>query len=135
MASYGSQKTGVEETVPLLPVALEIIKKYNDHPYCLAENKLLPVNSNFRYNAYLKELAVICGISKDLTTHTARHTFATTITLENDVPIETIGKMLGHKDLRSTQKYAKITKHKISNKMKSLENKLFNADGLLKATC
>jgi len=121
MASYGSQKTGVEETVPLLPVALEIIKKYNDHPYCLAENKLLPVNSNFRYNAYLKELAVICGISKDLTTHTARHTFATTITLENDV--------------RSTQKYAKITKHKISNKMKSLENKLFNADGLLKATC
>ena len=135
MASYGSQKTGVEETVPLLPVALEIIKKYNDHPYCLAENKLLPVNSNFRYNAYLKELAVICGISKDLTTHTARHTFATTITLENDVPIETIGKMLGHKDLRSTQKYAKITKRKISNKMKSLENKLFNADGLLKATC
>jgi len=135
MASYGSQKTGVEETVPLLPVALEIIKKYNDHPYCLAENKLLPVNSNFRYNAYLKELAVICGISKDLTTHTARHTFATTITLENDVPIETIGKMLGHKDLRSTQKYAKITKQKISNKMKSLENKLFNADGLLKATC
>jgi len=135
MASYGSQKTGVEETVPLLPVALEIIKKYNDHPYCLAENKLLPVNSNFRYNAYLKELAVICGISKDLTTHTARHTFATTITRENDVPIETIGKMLGHKDLRSTQKYAKITKRKISNKMKSLENKLFNADGLLKATC
>jgi len=135
MVSYGSQKTGVEETVPLLPVALEIIKKYNDHPYCLAENKLLPVNSNFRYNAYLKELAVICGISKDLTTHTARHTFATIITLENDVPIETIGKMLGHKDLRSTQKYAKITKRKISNKMKSLENKLFSADGLLKATC
>jgi site-specific recombinase XerD len=128
------QKTGVEETVPLLPIALEIIDKYKNHPYCLAENKLLPVNSNFRYNAYLKELAVICGISKDLTTHTARHTFATTVTLENDVPIETVGKMLGHKDLRSTQKYAKITKRKISNNMKSLEGKLFNANGELQAT-
>jgi len=127
------QKTGVEETVPLLPIALEIIGKYKNHPYCLAENKLLPVNSNFRYNAYLKELAVICGISKDLTTHTARHTFATTVTLENDVPIETVGKMLGHKDLRSTQKYAKITKRKISNNMKSLEGKLFNANGELQA--
>jgi site-specific recombinase XerD len=63
----------------------------------------LPINSNYRYNVYLKELADVCGINKELTTHTARHTFATTVTLENDVPIETVGKMLGHKDLRSTQ--------------------------------
>ncbi|SDS16479.1 Site-specific recombinase XerD [Mucilaginibacter mallensis] len=128
------QKTGVEETVPLLPVALEIIEKYKTHPYCLAENKLLPVNSNFRYNAYLKELATICGIKKNLTTHTARHTFATAVTLENDVPIETVREILGHNDLRSTQKYAKITKRKISNNMKSLEGKLFNADGLLQVS-
>ena len=126
------KKTGVEETVPLLPIALEIIKKYEEHPYCLAENKLLPVNSNYRYNTYLKELADICGINKDLSTHTARHTFATTVTLENDVPIETVGKMLGHKDLRSTQKYAKITKRKISNNMKLLERKLFDVTGELK---
>ncbi len=128
------QKTGVEETVPLLPIALAIIEKYKNHEYCLSENKLLPVNSNFRYNAYLKELAVICGINKDLTTHTARHTFATTVTLENDVPIETVGKMLGHKDLRSTQKYAKITKRKISNNMRALESKIFGEQGLLKVS-
>jgi len=123
------KKTGVEETLPLMPIALEIINKYKHHPYCVAENRLLPVNSNFRYNAYLKEVADICGIKKELTSHTARHTFATTVTLENDVPIETVGKMLGHKDLRSTQKYAKVTKRKTSNNMKALENKLFSADG------
>ncbi len=128
------QKTGVEETVPLLPIALAIIDKYKNHPYCVNENKLLPVNSNVRYNAYIKEVATICGIKKELTTHTARHTFATTVTLENDVPIETVGKMLGHKDLRSTQKYAKITKRKISNNMKVLEDKIFGEQGLLKVS-
>jgi site-specific recombinase XerD len=128
------KKTGVEETVPLLPIALEIIGKYKNHPYCVSENKLLPVNSNVRYNAYIKEVATICGIKKELTTHTARHTFATTVTLENDVPIETVGKMLGHKDLRSTQKYAKITKRKISNNMMALESKIFGEQGLLKVS-
>lgn len=125
------QKTGVEETVPLLPIPLAIIRKYKNHSYCVSENKLLPVNSNVKFNAYLKELATICGINKELTTHTARHTFATTVSLENDVPIETVGKMLGHKDLRSTQKYAKITKRKISNNMKELEQKLFGEGSLL----
>ena len=128
------QKTGVEETVPLLPIALAIIEKYKKHPYCVEENKLLPVNSNVRYNAYIKEVATICGIKKELTTHTARHTFATTVLLENDVPIETVGKLLGHKDLRSTQIYAKITKRKISNNMKVLEAKIFSEKGLLKVS-
>jgi site-specific recombinase XerD len=128
------QKTGVEETVPLLPIALAIIEKYKNHPYCVNENKLLPVNSNVRYNAYIKEVATICGIKKELTTHTARHTFATTVLLENDVPIETVGKLLGHKDLRSTQIYAKITKRKISNNMKVLEGKIFSEKGLLKVS-
>jgi len=125
-------KTGAEECVPLMPIPLAIIEKYRHHPYCIANNKLLPVNSNYRYNVYLKELADICGIHKNLTTHTARHTFATTVTLENDVPIETVGKMLGHKDLRSTQIYAKITKRKISNNMKELERTIFSDEGLLK---
>lgn len=126
-------KTGVEETVPLMPIPLAIIKKYKDHPYCVANNKLLPVNSNYRYNVYLKELADICGIKKELTTHTARHTFATTVTLENDVPLETVGKMLGHKDLRSTQIYARITKRKISNNMKALSDKIFTDKGAFKS--
>lgn len=126
------QKTGSEECVPLMPIPLEIIKRYKKHPYCLESGKLLPVNSNYRYNAYLKELATICGIKKHLTTHTARHTFATTVTLENDVPLETVGKMLGHKDIRSTQIYAKITKRKISNNMQELEKRLFTSVGTLK---
>jgi site-specific recombinase XerD len=125
-------KSGTEETVPLLPIPLEIIAKYKDHPYCVNENKLLPVNSNQRYNSYLKELADICDINKLLTTHTARHTFATTITLENDVPIETVSKMLGHKDIRTTQIYAKMTKRKISNNMLLLKGKLFDTDGSLR---
>ena len=127
------KKTGVEETVPLLPIALAIIEKYKTHPHCVNENKLLPVNSNVRYNAYIKEVANICGIKKELTTHTARHTFATTVLLENDVPIETVGKLLGHKDLRSTQIYAKITKRKVSNNMKALEEKIFNSNGIIRA--
>jgi site-specific recombinase XerD len=130
--SKDRQKTGIMETVPLMPIPLAIIKKYERHPYCVENNRLLPVNSNYRYNAYLKELTDICGIKKHLTTHTARHTFATTVTLENDVPLETVGKMLGHKDLRSTQIYAKITKRKLSNNMKELQGKLFTPTGKLK---
>lgn len=80
----------------------------------------------------MKELADICNINKHLTTHTARHTFATTVTLENDVPIETVSKMLGHKDIKTTQIYAKITKRKISNNMKALSNKLFQNMGPLR---
>lgn len=125
-------KSGTEETVPLLPVALEIIEKYKNHPYCINENKLLPVNCNQRYNSYLKELADICDINKHLTTHTARHTFATTITLENDIPIETVSKMLGHKDIRTTQIYARMTKRKIANNMRVLHDKLFTDSGQLR---
>jgi len=125
-------KSGTEETVPLLPIALEIIERYKDHPYCVNENKLLPVNCNQRFNSYLKELADICDIDKHLTTHTARHTFATTITLENDVPIETVSKMLGYKDIRTTQIYARMTKRKISNNMKMLMGKIFEPNGRIR---
>jgi site-specific recombinase XerD len=118
------QKTDNPEMVPLLPIALEIIDRYKTHPYCIANNKLLPVDSNQRYNGYMKEIADICGIKKHLTTHTARHTFATTITLENDVPLETVSQMLGHKSVRTTQIYAKITQKKISNNMRELKSKL-----------
>ncbi|SEP24351.1 Phage integrase family protein [Mucilaginibacter sp. OK283] len=112
------------ESVPLLPIAKEIIEKYKDHPYCLQNDVLLPISSNQKYNAYLKEVADICGINKNLTTHTARHTFATTVTLANGVPIETVSAMLGHKSIKTTQIYAKIVAQKISTDMSDLKKKL-----------
>lgn len=118
------QKTGTKENVPLLPIALDIIKKYQNHTVCIVENKLLPINSNQRYNAYLKELADICGITKKITTHIARHTFATTVTLSNGVPIETVSRMLGHTKLATTQIYAKVLDHKVSSDMMQLREKL-----------
>jgi integrase len=122
------KKTNTPERIPLLPITLEIIEKYKDHPYCLNNDLLLPVNTNQRFNGYLKEIAIICGIKKHLTTHTARHTFATTVTLEHDVPIETVSQMLGHKSIRTTQIYAKVTQRKVSNNMKELKNRLFGSD-------
>jgi len=97
----------------LLPVSNSIILKYAGHPVTSSSGKLLPVMSNQRMNSYLKELADMCGIKKDLTFHCARHTFATTVTLTNGVPIETVSKMLGHKSLKNTQLYAKIVDKRI----------------------
>lgn len=124
-------KTNTAERVPLLPIPLEIIERYKEHLYCVYHKRLLPVNSNQRYNGYLKEVATVCGIKKHLTTHTARHTFATTVTLENDVPMETVSQMLGHKSIRTTQIYAKITQRKISNNMRKLRDRLFGKGGAL----
>jgi integrase len=115
------KKTDTVENVPLLPIALEIIERYKNHPYCIAKNKLLPLNSNQRYNAYLKEISDICGINKKLTTHTARHTFATTVLLLNDVPMETVMELLGHTDIRTTQIYGKIVQKKVSKDMEKLK--------------
>lgn len=118
------QKTGTRESVPLLPVAMAAVKRYENDPYCVKYNKLLPVVSNQRYNSYLKELATMCGIDKELTSHIARHTFATTVTLSNGVPIETVSKMLGHTKLSTTQIYAKVLDHKVSEDMMALKDKL-----------
>jgi site-specific recombinase XerD len=118
------QKTNTKENVPLLPIALDIIDKYKDDPECIDKDKLLPINSNQRYNSYLKELADICGIKKKVTTHIARHTFATTVTLSNGVPIETVSKMLGHTRLATTQIYARVLEKKVSEDMQQLKAKL-----------
>jgi site-specific recombinase XerD len=99
-------KTKITSRIPLLDTPLRIIKAYENHPDCINGNKVLPVLSNQKYNSYLKELADICGISKKLTSHTARYTFGTTVTLGNGVPIETVSRMLGHKKLATTQHYA-----------------------------
>lgn len=117
-------KTKSLSSIPLLPVAEEIMERYQDHPEVRKGDCILPVLSNQKSNAFLKEIAALCGIKKPLTTHLARHTFATTITLTNGVPIESVSKMLGHKDLRTTQHYAKIVDRKISDDMKELKVKL-----------
>lgn len=117
------KKTGTTSNVPLLPPAQEIIEKYAEHPYCISKGKLLPVKSNQKMNAYLKEIADVCSISKKLTMHIARHTFATTVTLSNGVPIETVSRLLGHTKLATTQIYAQVLEHKVSSDMSILREK------------
>jgi site-specific recombinase XerD len=117
------QKTETASKIPVLPVTQMIIDKYADHPQSVNEDKLLPILSNQKMNAYLKEIAAVCEIEKELTFHIARHTFATTVTLTNGVPIESVSKMLGHKNLRTTQHYAKVLDKKVSEDMKILRDK------------
>ena len=117
------QKTDSDFRIPLLPEAAAILKKYEDDPQCVNMDRAFPVMSNQKMNAYLKEIADICGIKKNLTYHLARHTFATTVTLSNGVPMETVSKMLGHKNLKTTQHYAKIVDTKISEDMDGLRKR------------
>jgi site-specific recombinase XerD len=117
------QKTESASKIPILPVTQMIIDKYENHPQSNNEDKLLPILSNQKMNAYLKEIASVCEIEKELTFHIARHTFATTVTLTNGVPIESVSKMLGHKNLRTTQHYAKVLDRKVSEDMKLLKDK------------
>ena len=118
------KKTDSRTSLPLLPVAKQIIEKYADDPRSNNKGKLLPMLTNQKINAYLKEIADICGITKTLTFHLARHTFATTVTLCNGVPIETVSKMLGHSSIKTTQIYSKVVDSKISEDMQILKNKL-----------
>jgi len=115
------QKTEVNSNIPLLDVPRQILDKYEG---VLPNGKILPVPSNQKINAYLKEIAELCGINKNLTFHLARHTFATTVTLAKGVPIETVSKMLGHTNIKTTQIYARITDSKISHDMAVLAKKL-----------
>lgn len=117
-------KTGKAANIPLLPSVKEIVVKYENDPICGAKGVLLPVLSNQKMNAYLKEIADLCGIEKNLTTHCARHTFATTVTLANNVPIESVSKMLGHSDLRMTQHYARILDQTVAAEMDKLAKKM-----------
>jgi site-specific recombinase XerD len=117
------QKTDTASRIPLLTAALQIMRKYEHHPECADQGRLLPVLSNQKMNSYLKEIADVCGIEKELTFHIARHTFATTVTLANGVSIESVSKMLGHKNIRTTQHYAKILDAKVSEDMQMLKQK------------
>lgn len=120
------QKTNNPIHIPLLPKALELINKYKISPRAQAEGTLFPIISNQKLNSYLKEIADMCGITKNLTFHLARHTFATTVTLTNGVPIESVSKMLGHSKITTTQIYAKVIERKLSDDMKELKARLIS---------
>ena len=105
----------------MLKIPQAILQKYEGQ---LPKGQLLPVLSNQKLNSYLKEIADLCGINKNITFHLARHTFATTTTLAKGVPIETVSKMLGHTNIETTQIYARITNEKIRKDMEVLAGKL-----------
>lgn len=117
------QKTDTQSRIPLLPPALAIIQKYEKLPPCVDSGLVLPVISNQKMNSYLKEIADLCGVAQNLTFHIARHTFATTVTLSNGVPIESVSKMLGHRNLKTTQQYARVVDRKLSDDMQRLQTK------------
>lgn len=114
------RKTNVLSKVPVLPVVENIIERYEGYPGVVDKNKLLPVLTNQKMNAYLKEIADLAKINKNLTTHLARHTFATTVTLNNDVPIESVSKMLGHSSINMTKTYARLLDKKVGSDMERL---------------
>ncbi|MGB6153895.1 MAG: site-specific integrase [Pricia sp.] len=117
-------KTGTPFKIPLLPKAKTIIDKYRYHLRTHTSKNLLPKLSNQKLNSYLKEIADFCNIKKNLTFHMARHTFATTVTLSNGVPIETVSKLLGHTKLSTTQIYARVVEKKVSEDMCLLRSKI-----------
>lgn len=130
-------KTEVGEMVPILPIVDQLILKYQKHPYCIANHKLIPVNSNYRYNVYLKNIAHLCGIweingnIRRLDTHDARHFFADMM-LNNGVPLEDVSKMLGHRSIRTTMRYCRVRKSRISENVAKVWNRLFTPSGLLR---
>lgn len=118
------RKTDVRSAIPLLPVAIGIIEKYNPEYSSKLDEKLLPVYTNQKFNSYLQEIAELVGINKVLTSHAGRRTFATTVALANGVSIETISKILGHSSTKITHQYAVVTDLKVSEEMKRLKGKL-----------
>lgn len=116
------EKTGEVSTIPLLEIPAKIAAKYRNHPKAVAKNVVIPVISNQRMNSYLDEIATKAEIKKHLTTHIARHTFAT-MSLNNDVPLETISKMLGHADIATTQIYARMMDKTVSRHMGLMREK------------
>lgn len=127
------EKTNNICNIPLLSIPKQILDKYKDNPYCMDKGTLLPVPCNQKMNSYLKEIADLCGIKKNLTTHTARHSFASVIALANNVSLPNVAKMLGHSSTRMTQHYAKVLDQTILRDMQYVERKIsffsnFNAE-------
>lgn len=116
------QKTNQMCNIPVLSIPQRILGKYEDNAECIKKGVLLPVISNQRMNAYLKEIADLCGIAKRLTTHVARHTAATVVFLANNVSMENVSKILGHSNIRMTQHYARVLDSSIMRDMANVEN-------------
>lgn len=123
-------KTGTNFNVPLLDIPLKLIKKYENHSCRIKDGLVLPVMSNQNMNAYLKEIADVCKIKKRIVTHTGRHSFATSIALANDVSIQNVSKMLGHKDLKITQHYAKVLDSSVMSQMQNVNSKLNSREAI-----
>ncbi|MBN1181637.1 MAG: site-specific integrase [Bacteroidales bacterium] len=123
------QKTNISFTVPILTVAKKIMDKYAYHPCRLRNNMILPVISNQKYNGYLKEIADICGIKKHLTTHVARHTFATTVAINNEIPEHIVAHILGHTNTQMTKHYAKLNIQTIAKALNVIEAKYVYQEG------
>jgi site-specific recombinase XerD len=117
------QKTKNWCSIPLLAPAINLMNKYKNNSSCIEKGFLLPVSSNQKMNAYLKEIADLCEINKNLSTHTARHTFATTVTLSNQISMEVVSKMLGHSSINMTKRYARVVDDLISRDMQKLAGK------------
>ncbi len=122
------QKTKNWCNIPMLEPAIHIMNKYRSHPLCQKNGTVLPVLTNQKMNAYLKEIADVCGIKKNLSTHTARHTFATTVTLANQISIEVVSKMLGHSSINMTKKYARVVDDLINKDMTKIYGKYEHAE-------
>lgn len=120
------QKTGNMCNIPLLSPAIALMEKYADHPECVKKGVILPVMSNQKANAYLKEIADLCQISKRLSTHVARYTMATVVCLANGVSMENVAKILGHSNTKMTQHYAKVLDSSIMHDMVNVEKRFAN---------
>lgn len=118
------QKTKNMCNIPLLDIPQEILRKYADHPTCRKKGVLLPVPCNQKMNSYLKEIADICMIRKNLTTHAARHSYATSVCLANGVSLENVAKMLGHSNIKMTQHYARVLDSSILRDMNQVQTAL-----------
>ena len=127
------QKTNNMCNIPLLQLPLRLIEKYADHQECKESERLFPVPSNQRMNSYLKEVADLCGITKKISSHTGRHSYATSVCLANGVSLDNVAKMLGHSDTKMTQHYARVLDSSIMKDMEGVE-KLLSGDNILKTT-
>ena len=115
-------KTKTNANIPLLPIPKSIILKHANLEQLKPDDMIFEMYSNQKTNQYLKEIARLAKIDKNVTLHIARHTFATTVTLQNGIPIETVSKMLGHRNITTTQQYAKVLDSKVSKDMELLRN-------------
>ncbi len=121
--------------IPILPKAWAIMEKYKTIKEVDFTTNILPISSNQKTNAYLKEIAKTCGINKSITFHVARHTFATTVMLSNGVPIETVSKLLGHTKLSTTQIYARVVESKISEDISNLLERFKEKENSVASMC